>query len=430
MQEHPQEFGFGQELRRRRLEAQFSLERLGKRVHYSKAQLSKVERGLKRPSPELARLCDAELNAGGALARLLPPPVSRKPLPAPEGDDEVWLMYLDKDGTSSFQPIKRRSVMTAGAASIFSLHIGDELLAVETGAATLVEASRVLFDQFRRIGQAAGPGSVLPALIAQAHSLERLAGRVGTRTRRELLVLASRYAEYTGWMAQEAGDDSAALWWTDRAVHLAQGGDDTTLASYALVRRSLICLYGGDTAQAVELSGAALRSGAPPRVRGLAAQHLAQCRAVEGDYDATLRSLDRARELLALAARHSEAPVLGASHVPDVVEMFTGWCLHDLGRPQRAAELLDRETARIPAHALRTRSRYGVRRALAHAAAGEIDHACAITTEVLATVGAVGSATIVADLRRLAKVLGRHPGNAQVRATMPRLSTALTQSMP
>lgn len=83
MQEHPQEFGFGQELRRRRLEAQFSLERLGKRVHYSKAQLSKVERGLKRPSPELARLCDAELNAGGSLARLLPPrfPANRSPLP-------------------------------------------------------------------------------------------------------------------------------------------------------------------------------------------------------------------------------------------------------------------------------------------------------------------------------------------------------------
>ncbi|MFD9793075.1 helix-turn-helix domain-containing protein [Streptomyces sp. NPDC059070] len=423
MQEHPQDFG--QELRRRRLEAQFSLEQLGRRVHYSKAQLSKVERGLKRPSPELARLCDTELKAGGQLARLLEPVVSGRPLPVPGPDEEVWLMYLDKDGTSSFQPVKRRSVMAAGAASVLSLRVGEEQLAVETGAATLVEASRVLFDQFRRIGQAAGPGSVLPSLIAQAHSLEQLAARAGTRTRRDLLVLASRYAEYTGWMAQEAGDDCAALWWTDRAVQLARGGDDTTLASYALVRRSLICLYGGDTAQALELAARALDSGAPPRVRGLAAQHLAQCLAAHGDHGATLRSLDRARELLALDARNSEAPVLGASHVPDVVEMFTGWCLYDLGRPQRAAELLDRETARIPAHALRTRSRYGVRRALAHAAAGEIDHACDITAEALPSAGAVGSATIAADLRRLARVLGRHSRNARVRALTPRLSAAL-----
>lgn len=425
MQEHPQDFG--QELRRRRLQARFSLEQLGKRVHYSKAQLSKVERGLKRPSPELARLCDTELDAQGALARLITPAVSPRPLPAPGHDDEVWLMYLDKDGTSAFQPVKRRSVMAAGAASVLSLRMGDEQLAVETGTATLVEASRVLFDQFRRIGQAAGPGSVLPSLIAQAHSLEQLAGRAGTGTRRDLLVLASRYAEYIGWMAQEAGDDSAALWWTDRAVHLAHGGDDRTLASYALVRRSLICLYGGDTVQAVELSERALRSAAPPRVRGLAAQHLAQCLAIDGDHGATMRSLDRARELLALEAVHSEAPVLGASHVPDVVEMFTGWCLYDLGKPRRAAELLDRETARIPAHALRTRSRYGVRRALAHAAAGEIDHACRIATDALSTAGAVGSATIAADLRRLAKVLGRYPRNAQVRAISPRLGTALTR---
>ncbi|MFD7895023.1 helix-turn-helix domain-containing protein [Streptomyces sp. NPDC059743] len=42
---------FGRELRRRRLAASLSLEQLGKLVHYSKGQLSKVERGLKRPTP-------------------------------------------------------------------------------------------------------------------------------------------------------------------------------------------------------------------------------------------------------------------------------------------------------------------------------------------------------------------------------------------
>ncbi|WJE01960.1 helix-turn-helix domain-containing protein [Streptomyces antimycoticus] len=48
--------GFGEELRKRRLEAGLSLTALSSSVHYSKAQLSKVERGLKAPSRDLARL--------------------------------------------------------------------------------------------------------------------------------------------------------------------------------------------------------------------------------------------------------------------------------------------------------------------------------------------------------------------------------------
>ncbi|GGU04122.1 helix-turn-helix domain-containing protein [Streptomyces violascens] len=423
MQQHP--YSFGEELRRRRLAAELSLEQLGRRVHYSKAQLSKVERGLKRPSLELARLCDTELAADGALARLLEPAVSPMSLPAPGRDDEVWLMYLDKDGDSTLQPVKRRSLIAVGAASALSLQLSGDALPVGTGANTLVEASRMLFDQFRRIGQAVTPRSLLPALIAQTHSLEQLARLAGPRTRGELLVLASRYAEYTGWMAQEAGDDRTALWWTDRAVQLAQGGGDGALAAYALVRRSLICLFGGDPAQAAELAEQALQSPAGPRIRGLAAQHRAQSLAVTGEHSAAMRSLDQAQELLAADKDRSDSPVLGASHVPDVVAMYTGWCLYELGRPRQAAELLDRQTARLSTHALRARARHGARRALAHAAAGEIDQACVITSELLSSAAAVDSATIATDLRRLARLLARHPRNAGVREVAPHLTSVL-----
>jgi hypothetical protein len=269
---------------------------------------------------------------------------------------------------------------------------------------------------------------VLPPLIAQTHSLEQLAARSGPRGRRTLLLLASRYAEYAGWMAQECGDDTAAIWWTDRAVHLAAAGADTGLATYAQVRRSLISLYRGDIAEAVQLATHALESDAPVRIRGLAAQHLAQGAAADGDHDTCMTSLDHARRLLEQDAADPAEPVLGASHVPDVVSMFTGWCLYDLGRPKQAAALLDQETARIPEHAFRTRARYGVRRALAHAAAGEIDHACRITTDVLPSVRLTHSATISADLRRLSHTLGRHPRNASVRALIPDLSGALAHS--
>ncbi|WP_328684534.1 helix-turn-helix domain-containing protein [Streptomyces sp. NBC_00343] len=416
---------FGPELRRRRLVARLSLHQLGQRVHYSKSQLSKVERGIKRPTPELARLCDTALRARGALSGLVTVRPSEPPLPVPGNDDEVWLMQLRKDGSSSFQPVSRRGLITAGAASVLIMNTGDPCSLPLEGAETFVDASRLLFDQFRRLGQTSGPASVLPPLIAQTHSLEQLAARSGPRERHALLLLASRYAEYAGWMAQECGDDTAAIWWTDRAVHLAAAAADTGLATYAQVRRSLISLYRGDIAEAVQLATHALESDAPLRIRGLAAQHLAQGAAADGDHATCMNSLDRARRLLEQDAADPAEPILGASHVPDVVSMFTGWCLYDLGRPKQAAALLDQETARIPEHAFRTRARYGVRRALAHAAAGEIDHACRITTDVLPSVRLTHSATITADLRRLSHTLGRHPRNASVRALIPDLSGAL-----
>lgn len=418
---------FGLELRRRRLAAGLSLEQLSQRVHYSKSQLSKVERGLKRPTPELARLCDACLVAEGALADLVPVKPSLPPPSNPDQDGEVWLMHLDKDGSSTFQTMTRRSMIAAGATTALTMRAGDGLTqpSPAEAAATVVEASRLLFDQFRRIGQASGPVSVLPALIAQTHSLEQLAVRAGSRTRRALLLIASRYAEYAGWMAQECGKDTTALWWTERAVQLADAGDDSDLATYAYVRHSLISLYRGDISEASQLAERALRSDAPFRVRGLAAQHLAQSAAVAGDYGTCMRSLDRARELLAQDAADPTQPVLGTSHIPDVVSMFTGWCLHDLGRPAEAAALLDRETARIPEHAFRTRGRYNVRRALAHAAAGDVDHACEIAAAALPSVRLTGSATVAADLRRLSHTLGRHHSRAAVRALAPDLADAV-----
>ncbi|MFD0392910.1 helix-turn-helix domain-containing protein [Streptomyces nogalater] len=335
MREHWQDFG--RELRRRRIAAGLSLQQLGRRVHYSKSQLSKVERGLKRPTAELARLCDCALGAGGELTRLVAVPHPQPPSPNSGNDDEVWLMQLRKDGSGSFQRLRRRDLIAAGAASVLTRQtsVPQPALPRLEGTEAVVDASRLLFGQLRRLGQAAGAAHVLPPLIAQTHSLEHLAVASGPRGRKELLVLASRYAEYAGWMAQESGDETAALWWTDRAVQLASAGADKALAVYAQVRRSLISLYRGDIQESMELAAYALQSEAPTRVRGLAAQHLAQGRAVNGDHTGCMRSLDRARELLAEAAMDPTQPVLGASNLPDVVSMFTGWCLYDLGRPGR-----------------------------------------------------------------------------------------------
>ncbi|MGH3912641.1 MAG: helix-turn-helix domain-containing protein [Pseudonocardiaceae bacterium] len=421
---------FGPELRRLRIEAGLSLTRLAGLLHYSKGHLSKVETGLKRPTPELARCCDALVGAAGDLAALVPPRPARgatsEAMAKQEMDgNEVWVISMVPDGSSWFRLVDRRQALVGGAASMLSFGLSGHDMSSTAQQDSSLEVFRRQFDQFRLLGQTASPAVVLPALIAQAQTIQGVAARSEARRQGPALTLAARYAEYVGWMCQEAGSDEAALWWTDRAVNLAAAGDDRYLADYALVRRALIALYRNDAAETVELSRRAQRSSVPPRIRGLAAQREAQGHALAGNYDACLRSLDTARRLLAVAQPDSATPVLGSANLADPAAMITGWCLHDLGRPRAAAEVLDREVARLPPHALRAGTRYGVRRALAHATAGEVEHACGIAGSLLGGAGVVASATIRTDLCRLARILSRFGTTRSVRELSPRLVAAL-----
>jgi tetratricopeptide (TPR) repeat protein len=273
---------------------------------------------------------------------------------------------------------------------------------------------------------------VLPGLIAQTHTLRSLAATVSPAARKELLLLASRYAEYTGWMAQESGDDQAAIWWTAQAVGMA-AGLDPDLAAYALVRRALITFYRDDADQTLSLARQAqadLRVAA--RIRGLAAQREAQGHALAGDYGNCLKALDRAAVLLDGAAgpggTASAGPgssPLGPKAVADGLAIVTGWCYYDLGRPREAAEILERETARIPQDARRAWTRYNARLALAYAAAGEIDRACLLAERVVDGAALTDSATIRLDLARLARTLSRWRNHIPVRELSPRLTQVL-----
>jgi hypothetical protein len=117
--------------------------------------------------------------------------------------------------------------------------------------------------------------------------------------------------------------------------------------------------------------------------------------------------------------------VFGTTALTAMSPVVTGWCLYDLGRPAEAAEMLDRELTHGPAMGRRGHARFGARRALSHAAAGEIEHACVIAHEVLDSAELVDSATIRFDLRRLARTITRWSSHKTVRELQPRLTTAL-----
>ena len=425
-QQSQQAWSFGNEVRRLRAARGMSLNALAVAVHYSKSQLSKVERGIQGPGADLVRLCDAVLGANGALIALAQGPCTAGALPAGvDQQEEVWVMHVSAQGQTWYSTMNRREVLAAAvAAGGGGLVPGAAAAGADPGAGQLLETSRQLFGHFRRMGQAVPPGLVLPALVAQTGLLEQASARTSGATRVGLLRLASRYAEYTGWLVQESGDDKGALQWTARAVALARAGQDHDLAAYAQVRRALVAMYRGDAAQTIALARRAQDSGLPPRIRGLAAQREAQGHALAGDHTASMRCLDRARALLG-ADPDRGATALGSTHLEDPVAMATGWCLVDLGRPAQAAAVLDAQVSALPGDATRVRARFGVRQALAHAAAGDPEQACALLHPVLDAVNAVESATVAADLRRLAAVLSRHRSCTAVRNLEPALSASL-----
>jgi Helix-turn-helix domain len=423
---------FGEELRRRRLTAGLTLAQLAGLVHYSKAQISKVERGMKPPSRDLARLCDSVLQAHGALASLIQPVDPQAGWMSPQSEGvrardgaDGWMIELSAGGQSRIHPMSRRRIISAEMLLFPGTLISNDSAAWNTGSAEPAGIFRTLFEQYRQLGQVTDPGFLVPTLVAQTHALQELSKASAKRTSKDLLVLASRYAEYIGWLVQETGNDLAALWWTRRAMDLANASGDPGFAAYGHVRHALVTLYRGDADTTIQLARAAEMTGASQRVRGLAALREAQGHALACDHDASMLALERASTLLSAREAEVEQPLVGTSNLADPAEMVRGWCLLDLGRPRVAAEVLDQQLATVPKSAIRTRLRYGTRRALAYAAAGEVDHACELAAGLLEDAACIRSATIAKDLQALARTLGRYPKNKSVRDLAPRLGTTL-----
>lgn len=424
---------FGPELRSRRMARNVSLAELAKLVHYSKGYLSRIETGLRPASLALARLCDSVLHCDGALIELAEHATASElgDIGVEAGsalDAERWVMEMGDNGAIWFQALNRRQALFAGAASLMTLSgaLGDARPGEHEAA---LGTFTTMFGQLRQLGQQTSPTLLLPTLIAQTHTMQALASRASGTTRDRSFSLAARYAEYTGWMAQESGQERVALWWTDLAVGLAQAGSDQELAAYSLVRRALMTMYAGDGKQTVALAEQAQRHrAASARVRGLAAQREAQGHALLGDYSASCAALDRADELLAHAATTEPATVLGTSSVTNPAALTRAWCLYDLGKPAEAAQHFDRELGGVDPGRSRFQARWGVRRALSYATSGEVDHACELTEQLLGDIELVDSATVRWDLQELNRTLSRWLSHPSVRALFPKLTSTLYPS--
>jgi transcriptional regulator with XRE-family HTH domain len=409
---------FGAELRRRRLAAGLSLSELSKSIHYSKGHLSKVENGVKPAGSDLARRCDAILGASGELAALLSAPKRGAGTTSHDDPGAEWFMAFTTDGRFQFGTLPRRDLLVMAGGMLMSM--SSPVPAPDCDDGEVLPQFRAIFDTLRQLGQRLAPAELVPSLVALTRTLQ------ARPSQPEMLILASRFAEFAGWMVQEMGDDQAAIRWTDYATQLATNGGDHQLNAYQYVRRADVALYRHDAIETVALAQRAQSERGSPRVHALAAQREAQGHAIAGDYDACCRALELAtRHLDKSDPASSDAPILGTSTIADPVAVARGWCLHDLGRSAEATAILTTELERIPQQAQRARARYGVRLAFALASVHEIERSCAVLQPLLAILRQIDSATIRTDLRQVARILSRRRSDASVRMLMPHISAAL-----
>jgi hypothetical protein len=105
--------------------------------------------------------------------------------------------------------------------------------------------------------------------------------------------------------------------------------------------------------------------------------------------------------------------------------LIRGWCYYDLGRPEEAAALLGTAVAGMTADAVRTRALFGVRLSLAHAAAGNVEMACALADEAVEEARQVASATVGHQLRHLERLLTRWRRRSCVQHVQARITATL-----
>lgn len=419
---------FGAALRHYRTGAGLSLSALAKSTNYSKSHLSRIEHGLKQPSLALARTCDRELETGGELAKYLAPAAAEEPdISGPHGD--IWTLSMTSDGLTEFSALDRISSGPNGAQQWMGWTIGPPQ-DWANAAEHVVPAFHGWFVDLRTLGQRAPSGLVSQMLIGATNVVRGVLTTTEVADRPAMLGLASRFAEYTGWMAQENGSDSAALWWTAYAVRLAESAGDRETVAYALVRRADIALYQGDPIRTIELSRQAQASECHARIRSLAAQREAQGHAYAGDEEACRAALARAADLAAEMRGADDGPPFGSTTIPDPLAFAAAWCLNDLGYAAEAASMLDEQLDSVGPTAHRTRARFGARLAVSLAAAGEVDQACAAVRPVLELAPIIDSATVRHDLRNFSRSIGRWRSRPLVRTTLTELAYALRVHSP
>ena len=267
----------------------------------------------------------------------------------------------------------------------------------------------------------AGPIQLQMPVIERACEVSRGADRI------EMLRFACQFVEFGGWIFQDAGDLTCAMQWTNRALDYALELGDERVIAYTLMRKAMIATEGGTPAQGLGIADAALRrkDSLTPRLRAVILRQRSYSNAVLGEVIATARDADEA-VTEAVAGENQDEEDRAPYCTPTYAAMEAGasWVL--LGHPKTAIPILEKSRSEWADHTeVRDYALCVSRLALAYAAAGDVERACAAADEVVALAQGLGSRRVVSQLSLLYRGLERwrrDPAVAGVRGRLKMLA--------
>ncbi len=199
--------------------------------------------------------------------------------------------------------------------------------------------------------------------------------------------------------------DTAAEYWTDRALQWSLAAGDDVMSSYILQRKAHLVGDAGDGGETVALSAAAIRTapGGTP-IEALASMRAAHGHALLGDRKAAETAYDTALDGVDDPDMDPDLPWWGWFD-QSYINVHRARSLTTLGEYRSAAEQFGQVLDTLPPHYARDRSVYLVRAAIAHAGDKDVEHAADLGLEALEAGHASGSGRLVKELQNLDRVL-------------------------
>lgn len=294
----------------------------------------------------------------------------------------------------------------------------------EANTAPVIAALREVRNGCVLSDRLVGGLSVSDAIRTQIPVVERACEITRGKDRAEALDFACRFMEFCGWIHQDAGDLTCAMFWTDRALDYAMElGDQRTIA-YTLMRKSAIATEAGNPAQGLGIANFALtnRDSLTPRLRAVIIRQRAHANAALREISGAERDADNAlSEAIAGVSQEEEDRAPYCS--PMYVAMETGQSMVVAGQSKIALPVLARSRAEwSDPNQVRDYALCVSRLATAYAAAGDPEKACETAEEAISLAYGIGSHRVIGQLSSLSGILGTWRNNSLTTATRKKLS--------
>lgn len=447
---------FGRQLRARRRAAGLTQAQVGLNVGYHHTLISKLESGLREPSPDLLRRLDELLMTQGALSTMVtgrrpspdmcrPPELTPVLFPTIPGDDAL---DIPRPARGQIWPAR---LPFAGIACALHGSVGCDV-------PTLADALTVftgLRGKGRPIPAAPDPDLVhsLCALLAGmalasdeeggaelAISAERMLHLVIRWARTSYaqgispdpqLRLASGYAQVAGRLRLQRGQNSMSAAWFTHALQWAQASNDVPTGASLLTDMCTLARLDRDPQSALNYARA-LQASDPQRgwVATLGYVNQARAYALRGDATECQRGVTMARRRLTRLDERDrlEAPWLEGAAGELRVESAVGGALRDLAvrtgdvaTARRAVNATKRSLANLPSSMRPGYVLLTLRLADGYALGGDPSTAVAVATPVLEESALSERSLVVHELAGLRRRLRRWDGGTDVRALEERL---------